>query len=194
MAYSTVDSYIGKLRYIFSDIGRQGDWNRTFLLGNPASDLLVKQYLKEVPAEHLRVHITPNQAVPLFPDKLLLLSGYLEKRVLLPSLSPAEIFITARDQAFFKALFFSGERGGDLGKSRHLSMLVSWTTMDSCLIILQDGASNLFGMRRHPNPTLCPIRAIETYVAIVRELGISLSCEYLFSSTNPQGRIVDTPF
>ena len=58
---------------------------------------------------------------------------------------------------------------------------------------LRDGASNLFGMRRHPNPTLCPIGAIETYVAIARELGISLSCGYLFRSTNHQGHIVDTP-
>ena len=52
---------------------------------------------------------------------------------------------------------------------------------------------NFFGMRRHPNPTLCPIRAIETYVAIARELGISLSFEYLLRSTNHQGHIVDTP-
>ena len=56
------------------DIGRQGDWNRTLLPGNPAFDLLVKQYLKEVTAEQLRARITPKQAVPLFPDKLLLLS------------------------------------------------------------------------------------------------------------------------
>ena len=58
---------------------------------------------------------------------------------------------------------------------------------------LRDGASNLFGVRRHLNPTLCPIRAIETYVAIARELGISLSCGYLFRSTNHQGHIFDTP-
>ena len=52
LAYSTVDSYIGKLRSIFSDIGRQGDWNRTLFFGNPAFDLLAKQYLKEVTADH----------------------------------------------------------------------------------------------------------------------------------------------
>ena len=114
LAYSTVDSYIGKLRSIFSDIGRQGDWNRTLLFGNPVSDLLVKQYLKEFTAEQLRTSIAPKQAVPLFADKLLLLSRQIEKGLLLSSLSPTEMFVTARDQAFFKALFFSGERGGDL--------------------------------------------------------------------------------
>lgn len=199
LAYSTVDSYIGKLRSIFSDIGRQGDWNRTLLLGNAASDLLVKQYLKEVTAEQLRARITPKQAVPLFPDKLLSLSRHLEKRLLLPSLSPAEIFITARDQAFFKALFFSGDRGGDLGQVK-TSELARFPDDNGFLFnhvwgkTLRDGASNLFRMRRHPNPTLCPIRAIESYGAIARELRISLSCGYLFRSTNPQGHIVDTPF
>jgi len=110
-----VDSYIRKLRSIFSDFGRQGDWNRT-LLGNPAASLKVKQYLKEVTAEQLRARITPKQATPLFLDKLLLLSRHLEKRLLLPSLTPSEIFITARDKAFFKTLFFSGDRGSDLGQ------------------------------------------------------------------------------
>lgn len=51
LAYTTVDSYIGKLRSIFNNFGRQGDWNRMFLLGNPATDLKVKQYLKEVTAK-----------------------------------------------------------------------------------------------------------------------------------------------
>ena len=63
-----------------------------------------------------QAHITPKQATPLFLDKLLLLSRHLEKRLLLPSLTPSEIFITARDQAFFKTLFFSGDRGRDLGQ------------------------------------------------------------------------------
>lgn len=117
LAYSTVDSYIGKLRSIFTDIGRQGDWSRTLLLGNPATDILVKQlYLKEATAEQLQGRIVPKQATPLFLNKLLLLSRHLEKRLLLSSLSLSERFVTARDQAFFKTLFFSGDRGGDLGQ------------------------------------------------------------------------------
>ena len=48
-------------------------------------------------------------------------------------------------------------------------------------------------MRRHPNPTLCPIKGIETYVTIAQELGISLSSGHLFRATNQQGHIVDKP-
>lgn len=32
-----VDSYIGKLRAVFKDAGREGDWNTAFALGNPAA-------------------------------------------------------------------------------------------------------------------------------------------------------------
>ena len=63
---------------------------------------------------------------------------------------------------------------------------------------MRDGACNLFGMRCHPNPALCPIKGIETrelvkLVMIARELGISLSPRYLFCATNHQGHIVDKP-
>ena len=58
---------------------------------------------------------------------------------------------------------------------------------------MRDGACNLFGMRRHPNPASCPIKGTETYVSIARELGISLSPGYFFRATNPQGHIVDKP-
>ena len=154
-----MDSYIGKLRSIFSEVGRQGDWNRTLLLGNPATDLLVKQYLKEVTAEQLQARVTPKQASSIFLDKLLLLSRHLEKRLLLTSLTPTDIFITARDQAFFKTLFFSGDRGGDLGQVK--TPEIARFPDDNGFLFnhiwgktLRDGASNIFGMRRHPNPTL----------------------------------------
>ena len=40
--------------------------HRILLIGNPSSDLLVKQYLKEFTAEQLRASIAPKQAVPPF--------------------------------------------------------------------------------------------------------------------------------
>ena len=162
------------------------------------SVLLVKQYLKEVTAEQLQARVAPKQASPIFLDKLLLLSRHLEKRLLLTSLTPTDIFITARDQAFFKTLFFSGDRGGDLRQVK--TPEIARSPDDNGFLFnhiwgktLRDGASNIFGMRRHPNPTLCPIKGIETYVAIAQELGISLSSGHLFRATNQQGHIVDKP-
>ena len=116
LAYSTLDSYIGKLRSIFAEAGRQGDWNRTLLPGNPATDDLVKIYLKQVTVEQLLARVTPKQAVPFFPDKLLQLSNHLKRRLAPPTLNTSEQFVTALDQAFFKTLFYSGDRAGNLGQ------------------------------------------------------------------------------
>lgn len=59
---------------------------------------------------------------------------------------------------------------------------------------LRDGASNVFGIRRHLNPELCPVKAIETYVAVASELQVSVTNGYLFRPTDPQGHIVNKPF
>ncbi|KAK3753062.1 hypothetical protein QZH41_005510 [Actinostola sp. cb2023] len=49
-------------------------------------------------------------------------------------------------------------------------------------------------MPRHPNPSLCLVKAIESYVATSREMGIKLSRGYLFRPANPNGNVVDRPF
>ena len=56
---------------------------------------------------------------------------------------------------------------------------------------LRDGSSNLFGIRRHQNPALCPVKAIETYMAMSAELGLDLSHGFLFRPTTPRGTIVN---
>ena len=58
---------------------------------------------------------------------------------------------------------------------------------------LRDGASDVFGIRHHSHPQLCPVKAIETYVAVASELRITLSNGYLFRPTNHQGHILNKP-
>ena len=199
LAYKTIDSYIGKLRSIFNTYGRQGEWNNSLLLGNPATDYIVKHYLKAVTSEQLQAHVIPKQATPIFSDKVLLLARYFDKKIAEPTLSPTDTFLLTRDQAYFKTLFFSGDRGADLGqiKTREIARFPD----DQGLLFnhiwgktLRDGGSNVFGIRRHPNPTLCPIKGLESYVATCRELSIDLSLGYLFRPTNPKGNILDKPF
>lgn len=199
LSYKTVDSYVGKLRAIFRSIGRQGDWDLTLSLGNSAASLPVKEYLKSVTAEQLQARVTPKQATPLFIDKLLLLSRHLERKMSSPSVTPTSLFVLARDQAFFKALFFSADRGNDLGLVQTQEIL-RFPHDDGFLFnhvwgkTLHDGASNMFGIRRHPNPSLCPVKAIETYFAVTTELGMTLRNGYLFRPTNAQGHVVNKPF
>ena len=69
LAAGTVDSLIGKLRSIFTALGRSGDWNDRFGFGNPALHLSVKQYLKSVQSEQSQARVSPKQATPVFFDK-----------------------------------------------------------------------------------------------------------------------------
>ena len=198
LAFKTVDSYIGKLRAIFNEAGRTGDWNSLLGFGNPAASVVVQSYLKAVSEEQLRAHIVPKQAVPFFLPKLLLLARLWDRKMADPTVSPSGLFILARDQAFFKTLFFSADRGSDLGCVK-TAEIVRFPKDDGFLFnhvwgkTLRDGASNVFGIRRHSHPQFYPVKAVETYVAVASELRITLSNGYLFRPTNHQGHILNKP-
>ncbi|KAK3745902.1 hypothetical protein QZH41_000283 [Actinostola sp. cb2023] len=95
---------------------REGEWDRRLGLGNPAAGKVVKDYLRLVTAEQLQARISPRQAMPFFVDKLVQLSSHLHKALESPGVTPLQRFILARDQAYLKAVFFSGDRPGDMGQ------------------------------------------------------------------------------
>ena len=68
-----------------------------------------------VTAEQLQARITPTQATPFFVDKLTQLSLFLDRQ-LGETDSPLQKIIIARDQAYLKTAFFSGDRPGDLSQ------------------------------------------------------------------------------
>jgi len=72
-------------------------------------------YLKAFTAEQLQARIRVKQAVPLYLPKIHSLERFLTRKMNSPSISAQEIYILTRDQAFLKTLFFSGDRGSDLG-------------------------------------------------------------------------------
>ncbi|CAH3151426.1 unnamed protein product, partial [Porites lobata] len=198
LSYKTVDSYIGKLRSIFHSIGRDGEWDKRLGLGNPASDKLVKDYLRLVTAEQLQARVTPKQATPFFVDKLTQLSKYLEGE-LARSKSKLDRFIIARDQAYFKFAFFSGDRPGDLGQVK-VPEILRFPNDDGFLFnhiwgkTLRDGDSNVFGVRRNPQSVICPVKGVEQYVEVARELGVDLTKGYLFRPTTSNNGVQDSPF
>ena len=195
LSYKTVDSYIGKLRSIFHANGRDGEWDRRLGLGNPAADKLVKDYLRLVTAEQLQAKVTPKHATPFFVDKLTQLAEHLQ-RSLENSKGNIERFIVTRDQAYFKTAFFSGDRPGDLGQVK-TPEIVRFSNDDSFfyLIIfgLRDGDQNVFGIRRNSQSAICPIRGIELYMDVARQIGINLTTSYLFRPTTTDNGERDAP-
>ena len=58
---------------------------------------------------------------------------------------------------------------------------------------LRDADENVLMIRWNPHTTICPIRGIEQYIEIARQMRIDLSRGYLFRSTTPSGGIQDLP-
>ena len=180
VSYKTVDSYIGKLRAIFHSLGRDGEWDRRLGLGNLAADKSVKDYLRLVTAEQLQARVTPKQASPFFVDKLAQLSDHLDRNLRSLSITPTQRFILARDQAYFKALFFSGDRRGDMGQVK-VPEILRFPNDDGFLFnhvrgkTLRDGDDNVFGIKRNPQGKICPVQGIEHYMAVAQQLRIHLT-------------------
>ena len=67
--------------------------------------------------------VVPKQAEPFFFRDLLILSSEILRRMNTHLRSPSQLYVLARDQAFFKIQFFGGDRAGDLGRVRTQEML-----------------------------------------------------------------------
>ena len=83
--------------------------------------------------EQLQARVQPKQAIPFFIDKHDRLVSYIERSMESSSISPTHRFILARDQAYFKALFFSADRPGDMGQVK-VPEILSFPSNDGFLL------------------------------------------------------------
>ena len=149
--------------------------------------------------EQLQARVQPKQAIPFFIDKLDWLVSHIERSVESSSISSTYRFILARDQAYFKAVYFSGDRPGDMGQVK-VPKILRFPNNDRFLFkhvmgkTLRDGDSNIFGVQRNPQTKLCPVRGIGQYLAISDQLKVDFSSGFLFRPTSPQGAIANDPF
>ena len=58
---------------------------------------------------------------------------------------------------------------------------------------LRDGDGNVFGIRRNPHTSICPIRGIEQYIEEARQMRVDITRGYLFRPTTPSGGIQGLP-
>ena len=117
-----------------------------------------------------------------------IISGSLEKLLLNSSvLSAIQVFIYARDQALFKALFFAGDRAAGLLKIK-VSDILRFPDDSGFLFnhvwtkYLRSGDANVFAFRLGSNTLVCPVRGLELYFNICKLLGIRLSPGFLCRS------------
>ena len=99
-------------------------------------------------------------------DKLTQLSDYIDGHMRSPNIIPTQRFVFARDQAYFKAVFFSGDTPGDMGQLKVPEMLRfpnddGFLFNHVCGKTLRDGDNNVFGIKRNPQTKICPVQGIE---------------------------------
>ena len=154
--------------------------------------------MRLVTAEQLQVRVAPKEATPFFVDKLARLLDHIERQLRLPTITPTQRFILARDQAYFKAVFFSCDRPGDMGQVKVPEILRF--PNDGLLFnhvwgkTLGDGSDNVLGIKRNPQTTICPVHGIERYMLVAQQLKLDLTQGYLFRPTTPQGAVIEAPF
>ena len=101
LAYGSVDSIIGKLRTLFNKYGRSAGDSLFPGIVKPAASPLVKSYLSAVREEQLVARVVRRQAEAFFIQDLVFLSSEIAKRMNVHVRSSAQLFVLARDQAFF---------------------------------------------------------------------------------------------
>ena len=97
-----------------------------------------------------------ENSFPNFVDKLAQLSHYIDRNLQSPCIiNPTQRFILAKDHAYFKAVFFSGDRPGDMGLVK-VPEILRFPNDDGYLFnhvwgkTLRDGDNNVFGIKRNP--------------------------------------------
>lgn len=184
LAAKSVDSLIGKMRAIFRDLGRTGDWNPISLTGNPASSLLMKRHLRSVTVEQTSASVVSKQAVPLMFDKLGKLCRYLTYQVSVEKDHVTKL-LWLRDKAYFAMLCHSGDRGGDLGL---LTADRIFQLPDSDGIFISEVAGKTASIDNPKNAVLlpskdtdiCPIKHLRMYFDFAEKTDIKLNEGYIF--------------
>ena len=114
-------------------------------------------------------------------------------------LEPHQVYMLARDQAFFKALFFSGDRAADLALVKTQEILcfpdnTGFLFNHLWSKTLRQGDQNVFALKRAVNKLICPVLGIEVYIKICNLLVIDVTKGFLFRSLSKEKCITADKF
>ena len=198
MTSKSVDSLVGKLRAIFRDLGRTGEWSDLNRQGNPASSMVFKRHIKALQVEQASHAVPIKKAIPLMFDKLGSLCRYLSYQCTAEP-DPVAKFLFMRDRAYFAFVAHSGDRANDLGNIA-LDRLFCLPADDGIFVSQVRGKTfdinhpNNFVIKKSMDSDICPIRHLRCYMLLAHELKIDLNQGYLFRiRDNVTRQIVNKP-
>ena len=116
--------------------------------------------------EQLKARANSKQAEPLFIEELVALFQVITDKLHSPGTDPVHLYIHARDLTYF-----SGDRPSDLSHVKAAE--ISRFPNDKGILFdhvfgktLRSGDSRVFAAARHPNTTICPVKALDDYITI----------------------------
>lgn len=194
MAAKSVDSLIGKIRAIFRDLGRNGEWNPMLNIGNPAGAPLLKKHLQCVITEQTSAEVVSKQAVPFMFDKLARLCRHLSYKCFVEK-DPITRFLYERDCAYFSLLSHTGSRGGDLGI---LTANRIFELPQKQGIVISQIAGKTVNIDHPKNitlffskdPDICPVRHLDRYMRFASNVGVNLSQGFLFRVRDVKTKVI----
>lgn len=129
--------------------------------------------------EQAQARVKPKQATPLLFEKILKLGRYLTYRAQRRSTPPLQKVLLLRDDAFFKLLSHTGDRGTDLGRIRADQLV--WQPKDRGVTLelsfgktTQGKQSKVITILASEDEELCPIKALRAYIAAAAAAGVTL--------------------
>ncbi|KAI8482313.1 hypothetical protein Bbelb_399040 [Branchiostoma belcheri] len=150
-------------------MGRGSDWDKRLEDGNPARGKMVKQYPASVSAKQLRQRSTPQQAKPVFLDKVVqVCEATPEKRT--SGKSATRMFTMA------------GIKPSPRTRTAEVSRLPSGALVMNHVWgkTLRDGGPNVSVLEKTGDSSVGPGEAIGWSMAIAKYLSIELEGGYLF--------------
>ena len=164
---------------------------------NPVKSSTIQAYVKSVKDEQARAHVVVKQAKPVFVQKIAKISGYIDDKLQSDSLNMTTKYLLSRDQCWLKLQFFGGDRAGDLS---HLKMqeILSLPTGNGYVInrsygktLRGDGDSNCFAINRCKNDLICPVLALDKYVAMSKSMGVFKDTGFVFRPVTESTIVLD---
>ena len=195
LAADYVRHLVSDIKVVLSKYGRGFTWDSVSHTGNPAMSPEVMSYIATIKDEQAEAHVVVKQAKPIPLEKIVALVTYLSKEIESKTLSLRDLFLFLRDKAFFLTQFLLGERGGDLSK---LLIQQIFLSPDNNTLILRQTYGKMRTEKhsvllRSPDPSLCPVKAIDIYVKQAIAMGIDMSTGYLFRKTLKDGNVINAP-
>ena len=197
LSWQTVRSYKLALKSAFDQIGMCGDFDVHTNLGNPAQSSEVDLYVQWIREEQLQAGVTAKRSTPLLSDKLTKLCRYLHSRATGLAFPPIERLEARRDLAWYTLAFHSAVRNGQLGKTLLARVSYADTSHNALLLnycwgkTLRDGSTHVVRVPRLPDePIICPVFAVESWVAAARKHGWPMIDGFLFPNIERTGLFV----